>query len=178
MRDQSRGSGGTALGGWVLDDLANLVGLGLKPPWQGREQLDEKNPHVCTPATRRGRKPKARTAIARGLGSLLLPATANLGRGEWLGNLTRRYFPESPFDLKAVVPNRAMACSCCLYACPEALEGSVGRSDPGNAGARALDCRNPCRWAGQARQAGGCGTDICRAVRANRTPRLHRRARN
>ncbi len=57
-----RRAGRTVAGRALLDYLADPVGLGLKPPWGGREELDEEDPHVGTPASRQGRRQKAETS--------------------------------------------------------------------------------------------------------------------
>src|SRR5271157_720203 len=57
-----RRAGRTVAGRALLDYLADPVGLGLKPPWDGREELDEEDPHVGTPVSRQGRRQKAETS--------------------------------------------------------------------------------------------------------------------
>ena len=61
-------AGGTVPGRVLLDDLAYPVGLGLKPPWGGREELDEEEPHVSIPTSRRGKRPGP--AAVRRIGKL------------------------------------------------------------------------------------------------------------
>ncbi len=61
-------AGGDPPGRVLLDDLAYPVGLGLEPPWGGREELDEEDPHVGIPTSRRGRRPGL--AAVRRIGKL------------------------------------------------------------------------------------------------------------
>ena len=81
-------AGGTVPGRVLLDDLAYPVGLGLKPPWGGREELDEEDPHVSIP-TSYEEEGGAQQQSGESASSLLA-AKRNLGHGNQSGKLATK----------------------------------------------------------------------------------------